>query len=687
MADRAALVEQARRAVSVVSAVARAPRELRTRARGLALRTAVRMRAQVLAELPVSQVRKRLPSGTRFPAGVVEQFASVAELAEASVVELCAVRGVGVASAPTILDAAREVSEQVSGQVTVRLDDPHTDMSELVGVLAAIRYADRVVPDRHAELLAWARRARGLVTVAARATSRRWMVFASRARRREARAAVVELAGMMADPRTVELVRWAKRHRSGVRPGRWSGERGRWEYERDPAGFASLLACVGGSVCAGHPEAAGGFLSEELRRQVADMKVDTSLMKATLLGYQVFGVQYILNRKRTILGDEMGLGKTLQALAAAAHLMSARPRARVLVVCPASVLWNWMAEIARHTRLRGLVGHGPDRDGAVFRWRRTGGVLVTTFGTVDRLRLPDMALVIVDEAHYAKNEHTLRSQAVQEVTRRSELAVYLTGTPMENRVSEFANLVSFLDNGVDVSRLADGGRVVAKQFRHKVGSVYLRRNQGDVLHDLPTMFSKVEWIKLTDADRHAHDTATNPMARRQATYGQAKRARLAELVDQAGAEDRKVIVFSYFRSVLDQIQADLGDVVVGQITGDVTPKNRQALVDEYSARRGTAVLLAQIGAGGTGLNIQAASVVIMVEPQWTSSIEEQAIARALRKGQTRSVLVRRLVAIDSYDMHVRAVQLGKAAEFEEYARPSEAKWLSDQARDTNPVPD
>jgi len=115
----------------------------------------------------------------------------------------------------------------------------------------------------------------------------------------------------------------------------------------------------------------------------------------------------------------------------------------------------------------------------------------------------------------------------------------------------------------------------------------------------------------------------------------AKLARLAEIVKEANANGRKIVVFSYFRDVIQKITSVLGGIAVGPLTGSVPPATRQALVDEFSSRRGPAVLVSQIQAGGVGLNIQAASVVVLTEPQWKPTIEDQAIARCHRMGQVR----------------------------------------------------
>jgi SNF2 family DNA or RNA helicase len=179
------------------------------------------------------------------------------------------------------------------------------------------------------------------------------------------------------------------------------------------------------------------------------------------------------------------------------------------------------------------------------------------------------------------------------------------------------------------------------------------------------------------------------MAMRRAAYvpptpdGSAKLNRLVEIVDESLENQRKVVVFSYFRDVLARVAEVLGDVVVGPITGSVNPLARQRLVDQFSARREAAVLVSQIEAGGVGLNLQAASVVILTEPQWKPTIEDQAVARCHRMGQVRHVDVHRLLGEDSVDERMLEVLAGKAELFDEYVRLSAVKEASPDAIDVS----
>ncbi len=256
-----------------------------------------------------------------------------------------------------------------------------------------------------------------------------------------------------------------------------------------------------------------------------------------------------------------------------------------------------------------------------------------------------------------KNPRAKRSETVALWTERCERGLFMTGTPMENRAAELRNLVRMLDAKVADSLGERGALVGSVAFRRTVAPVYLRRNQEDVLTELPSLQRTDEWEELSAADEEAYREtvrAGNFMAMRRAAYARpersAKLARLREIVQEAGENGQKTVVFSYFKDVLAVVEAALaadsaaGAPVFGPLTGGVTAARRQRIVDDFAGVQGPAVLLAQVQAAGVGLNMQAASVVVICEPQIKPTIEHQAVARAHRMGQVRPVRVHRLLA-------------------------------------------
>jgi SNF2 family DNA or RNA helicase len=191
--------------------------------------------------------------------------------------------------------------------------------------------------------------------------------------------------------------------------------------------------------------AEAGNLPEEIVAKVHDQPLDESLSRVSPRGYQSFGARFSLVQRRVIVGDEMGLGKTIQAIAVLAHLKSTSASGRLLVVCPASVVVNWTREVNERSALRVHRVHGADRDRALRSWKKYGDVAVTTFDTIRAVDLEDadFAMVVVDEAHFLKNHATQRSRNVRTLLAHADRALFLTGTPLENRVDEFETLVRF----------------------------------------------------------------------------------------------------------------------------------------------------------------------------------------------------------------------------------------------------
>lgn len=437
-------------------------------------------------------------------------------------------------------------------------------------------------------------------------------------------------------------------------------------------------------------DAAQGHLPREVVDAVHSQRLDASWMKSSLRGYQTFGARYALVQRRVIIGDEMGLGKTVQALAAMAHLAAGGAQ-HFMVVCPPAVVINWMKETAKHSRLQPIRVHGQERDRALRLWKERGGLAITTYTTLSRLDLSGAApaMLVVDEAHYVKNPGAQRSQAVQGLIGLSERTLFLTGTPMENRVSEFENLISYLQP--DVVDAVDPASMVlgAKKFRAAVAPVYLRRNSDDVLSELPDLIETEEWVEYTSSERESYLDALAggrfQDMRRTAyltdTADSAKLERLGEIVEEARANGRKVLVFSFYRDVLDVIAKRLGSIVIGPLTGSNSADQRQRMIDEFSDTRDPAVLLSQIVAGGTGLNLQAASVVVLCEPQVKPSLEDQAVKRAHRMGQVQTVQVHRLLTQDSVDERLMAMLAEKSEAFAKFAAQSDVADASPEAVD------
>ena len=420
-------------------------------------------------------------------------------------------------------------------------------------------------------------------------------------------------------------------------------------------------------------------LPEELVRAVEMQPIYVDALRAVLRPYQEFGVRYILRQGNVLLGDEMGLGKTVQTIAAMVSL-NALGATHFMVVCPASVLVNWRREIEQFSALPVTVIRGGDH-AALLAWREKGGAAVTTYESISRFALPEdfrFSMLVADEAHYAKNPAAKRTQALLLLRRKAERVLFMTGTPLENRVDEMCFLVSCLRP--DIAGQVKEIKYIssAPQFREKLSPVYLRRTREDVLSELPELIRKEEWCEMSAAE-WAHYAlsvqAENFMAMRQVSWDvpirqSSKAQRLLELCDEAREDGRKIIVFSYFRDTIRAVRELLGKRALEPITGAVPPARRQEIVDTFAQVEDGTVLICQVQAGGTGLNIRAASVVIFCEPQLKPSLENQAISRAYRMGQLNSVLVYRLLCDNTVDERILELLREKQDVFDSFAEES-----------------
>ncbi|MCF0110791.1 MAG: DEAD/DEAH box helicase [Erysipelotrichaceae bacterium] len=451
------------------------------------------------------------------------------------------------------------------------------------------------------------------------------------------------------------------------------------DFSKQSAAYYSLLDALGINDVS--DELAKSGLSAQLIADISSISLELSELKCTLRHYQTFGVQYILKNETVLLGDEMGLGKTVQAIATMVHLAHEK-KTHFFVVCPASVLVNWCRELEKHSSLHVTKIYGNYRQDQYERWCETGGVAVTTYETIGKLK-PDynrkIDFLCVDEAHYIKNPNANRTHNVLQLRQISERVLFMTGTPLENNVEEMIFLLRVLNP--DVANAVESMKQLSRadQFRKEIETVYFRRTREDVLQELPQLEEKEEWTSLNMAEyaQYLQDVnERNFMAMRQVSWrvnnpeNSGKLHRLEELVYEAFLEHRKVLVFSYFLHTIEMVCKRLGEVVYGPITGSVSSEKRQEILDDFGNAGDGAVLVCQIQTGGTGLNIQAASMIILCEPQIKPSLEHQAIARAYRMGQVRNVLVHRLLCERTIDERILDLLGAKQMVFDEFADES-----------------
>ncbi|MDJ0866795.1 MAG: DEAD/DEAH box helicase [Myxococcota bacterium] len=444
-----------------------------------------------------------------------------------------------------------------------------------------------------------------------------------------------------------------------------------------PPGFEALRALVGDFD--GLPAAA---LPNDLR--------------AELRPYQREGVDWLAFLRDADLGallaDDMGLGKTLQLLCALGG--------RTLVVAPTSVLYGWAQEIARfRPGLRVCAYHGPGR-----RLDPDAQVTLTSYAIlrldVEPLAAVDWDTAVLDEAQAIKNPASQVARAAHRL--RARWRVALTGTPVENRLEELWSLLHFANPGLlgaragfeaDYARpIAAGDDAAGDELRRRIRPFVLRRHKSEVAPELPPRTERVLRCELDAEERRTYEAVRAATRRevverldggasalaaleallrlRQAAChrglvpgqqadGSSKVALLLEELDTAVAEGHKALVFSQWTGLLDRVEPHLAAAGIAFTRLDGSTRDRGAVVERFQAADGPPVLLISLRAGGTGLNLTAADHVFLLDPWWNPAVEDQAADRAHRIGQTRPVVVHRLVAADTVEEGVLRLQQSK----------------------------
>jgi len=440
-----------------------------------------------------------------------------------------------------------------------------------------------------------------------------------------------------------------------------------------------------------------------LRRSLEDFESIASAelpgdLRATLRSYQQQGVDWLVFLRDAGLGallaDDMGLGKTLQALCAI--------RGRTLVVAPTSVLHNWADEIERfRPGLSCSVYHGPRRalDPAV-------DVTLTTYALL-RLDAETLAgehwdTLVLDEAQAIKNPDSQVADAAYRL--QADFRLTLTGTPVENRLDELWSQFHFINRGLLGGRqsfqqrytapIAAGEPGAAQRLRERIRPFILRRLKKEVAADLPPRTEVVLRCELSEPEREIYDTvraatlsgvveqlraggsvlaALEALLRlRQAAChpgllpghtaaGSSKLTLLMETLDSVIAEGHKALVFSQWTSMLDLTEPHLREAGIAFLRLDGSTRDRAAVVRGFQDDAGPPVLLISLKAGGTGLNLTAADHVLLLDLWWNPAVEAQAADRAHRIGQTRPVMVYRLVAEETVEERILTLQQTKRA--------------------------
>lgn len=448
----------------------------------------------------------------------------------------------------------------------------------------------------------------------------------------------------------------------------------------------------------------------------ADFEVPQSL-KPILRNYQKTGYRWLRTISAYgfggILADDMGLGKTIQILALLLSQKNENKEHSVsLVVCPSSLVLNWESEVNHFTpALRAVTVSGPaaQRDEALQNFK-DADLLITSYDSLKRdienYKDLEFEYEIIDEAQYIKNHNTQNAKAVKAVNSRIRFA--LTGTPVENSLAELWSIYDYLMPGylfsynkfrkkLEVPIVRSNDENAVKKLRHLVQPFILRRLKKDVLKELPEKTETVLYAEMTDEQKKlymanvaltkeklAKELQTDESGKGKLLIlamltklrelccdpallydnyhgGSAKLELCMDVVESCVEAGHKLLLFSQFTSMLRIIEKRLqaSDIGFYKIVGSTPPSERLALVNSFNADK-TPVFLISLKAGGTGLNLTGADVVIHYDPWWNISAQNQATDRAHRIGQKKNVQIYKLIAKQTIEEKILKMQREKA---------------------------
>lgn len=449
-------------------------------------------------------------------------------------------------------------------------------------------------------------------------------------------------------------------------------------------------------------------------KSLEDSEFDTPEgLRGVLREYQKVGFKWMKTLDSLgfggILADDMGLGKTVQVIALLLDEVSGAKKEQKpsLIVCPASLVYNWESEMEKFApslRVRLITGNAGERREAISRWKEWD-VMVTSYDLLRRdvqyYRELEFRYQIIDEAQYIKNAGTMNARAVKAVRAASRFA--LTGTPVENRLGELWSIFDYLMPGFlfsyqkfrkeyELPVARDQDREALERLRALTGPFILRRLKKQVLKELPekletVVYSRAEGVQkelytagaallkekleaggygndrlqiLADLTRLRQICCHPSLCYSHYREGSAKLETCVDLIRDGAAGGHKILLFSQFTSMLNLIGERLEKEGISfyMLTGETPKEERLRLVNAFG-QDGTEVFLISLKAGGTGLNLTAADVVIHYDPWWNVAAQNQATDRAYRIGQERKVTVFKLIMKDTVEENIIRLQQQK----------------------------
>lgn len=453
-----------------------------------------------------------------------------------------------------------------------------------------------------------------------------------------------------------------------------------------------------------------GWLSKQ-----TDEDLD-NLLKTSLYPYQKEGIRFAFEKGKSIIADEMGLGKTVQAIGAAELLRKAGLVTSVLIVCPTSLKYQWQKEIERFTDSSAVVIEGdPTRRAQMY--KAEAFYKIVSYHAMNRdVRLKGemyAECVIMDEVQRLKNWNTQIARSARHI--HSDYAIVLSGTPLENKLEDLYSVMQIVDQYclgpyykfIEETAVRDEtGKVLSyrnlNMVSEKIRARLIRRRKVDVSLQMPHRTDKLLFVPMTPRQREMHDEWKSSVARivlkwkRMHFLSETDRRRLLLMLNQMRmvcdstfildqktrfdtkveetmsilrdlfeSGDEKVVIFSQWERMTRLIAEELAKAGLrySSLNGTVPSEKRKKLCDDFQEDPDCRVFIST-DAGSTGLNLQAASLVINLDLPWNPAVLEQRIARIYRIGQKRNIQVINMVSRDSFEERMLSTLNFKSSLFE-----------------------
>ena len=461
-----------------------------------------------------------------------------------------------------------------------------------------------------------------------------------------------------------------------------------------------------------------GFLTEEevqtcerlLNLQEVPLYSVPQILKNKLRPYQIDGYRWLRflweNRFGACLADDMGLGKTIQTISFLQSVI--QEVKRVLIVCPVSILVNWQQEFKKFSSLSDEIclyyGEGRELD-------LDKKIILISYGVMKReaeTRFGDMKfdIMVLDEIQNLKNIRSLGAASARKI--KSRFHICLTGTPVENNLGEFFNILDLSVPGI-WGQMHSPGINSVQQDRSLIKKIarpfILRRTKSQVLPELPAKIENTVYLRFSDREQESYLHHLSVIRKRleqmeskqkrgevfkgllelrqlclwqqQDTFYSTKVKFLLKSLEQILQEDHQVLIFSQFTEYLDIIQSHLveKDIEFSRIDGSFSLKKRTENIELFQSGQNR-VFLISLRAGGLGLNLTAASYVYIMDPWWNPAVETQAVDRAHRIGQKKSINVYRLIMKNSIEEKVLDLQKIKRRLFEDLLGSESDEYFS-----------